>query len=129
MNNSDPFYGVMIEDCFVLYWEHQEETLRVICDFSLWPGNHAYVEPKNTSWKASYKLGEIILSKPEFLESFIPMNKAVQTMDPDGSIDYGCLDSIVISDKTIEIYGPFGIVKGKTQNLAFTYEIGSSAVT
>jgi hypothetical protein len=117
-SSSDPLYGVMIEDCFVYGWQLDSGNLVVDLDFSLWPGNKFYESPKTDEWTC-YKRGQLIARNIEILEGLRGMSEVMATTDPDGTKDYGSLDSAVISGNKIEIRGPFGGVRAETQNVAY----------
>ena len=118
---TDPLFGVMIEDCFVFGWRMEEDSLVVDLLFSLWPGNPNYDEPNQGDWTC-YKKGKLVVRRAEILEGLRSMSDVETTTDPDGSIDYGELDSALIIGDIIEIWGPFGGVRTKVQDVSYTLE-------
>lgn len=53
------------------------------------------------------------------LENFVHMDDVMNTHDPDGSTDYGCLNSAIIQGDSITIYGPIGEATIKTSDLCY----------
>lgn len=107
---SDPLYGVMVDDTWVTGWTLQQDILIVDCIFSLWSGNPYYEEPKVGEWTC-YKEGQLILHRPQISEGIFSMEEVEQTVDMDGSVDYGSLDSAVLENRALTLCGPFGTVK------------------
>ena len=116
--DTEPFYGVMIEDCFVHGWCFENQALVVECLFSLHPGNPNYEKPSSEDW-ACYKAGKLILRNPQFIGKLVAMEDVRKTVDPDGSIDFGSLDSADIDDGQLTLYGPFGAAKVALEDLQF----------
>ncbi|MCH2157690.1 MAG: hypothetical protein MK096_02785 [Oleiphilaceae bacterium] len=114
----DPFRGVMIEDCFVFGWRLEGKALEVELLLSLWPSNEHYERPKAGEWTC-YKEATLTLKNVCKLEKFVHVDDAMIFRDPDGSIDYGCLDAAIIEGDSITIYGPFGGASLKISDLGY----------
>lgn len=104
---DDPFYGVMIEDCYVQGWRLKKQSLEIECLFSLHPGNPYYETPPPDEW-ACYKAGKVVLRDPQFVGNLFSTEEVERIDDPDGSFDYGNLDSADIRDGQLTLHGPFG---------------------
>lgn len=111
----------MIEDCFVYGWRIENDDLLVDLDFSLWPDNAFYEPPKPGEWTC-YKRGTLIARKVEILEGLISLADAETSIDADGTVDYGSLDSATIKGDKIELWGPFGGVRTGLQDVSYTLD-------
>lgn len=118
--SSDPFYGIMIEDSFVFGWSLEGKALEVQLLLSIWPSSKHYESPKQGEWTC-YKVATLKLRNMCKLENFVHMEDAMKTHDPDGSMDYGCFDSVSIQGDTITIHGPFGEATTKTNDLCYEF--------
>lgn len=117
-DDADPLYGVMVEDCFVLGWSFENQVLTVECSFSLWPGNPNYEKPPPEDWTC-YKEGKLILRNPQLIGKLVAMENVNKSIDPDGSVDFGSLDSALIDDGQLTRHGPFGAAKVALDDFQF----------
>lgn len=119
--STEPLFGVIIEDCYVLGWKLSHSDFRIDLELSLHPGNPHFSKPQKGEW-ACYKPGHFLLMNCQIIEansmSDFPIN-----IDPDGSLDYGSLDSAAISGGYIEVWGPFGGVRSEPTDFSYTVDV------
>ena len=102
------FEGIYLEDCFVFSWEETEDELRFCIQASLWPGHPKYTEPKPDEWTC-YKDAVLVFTKKKSVSGLPAMDQVRHYIDPDGSIDYGCLNTLTLNpDGTYCVIGGFG---------------------
>lgn len=109
MSFESQFFGVLIEDCWVLGWRTDGDTLIFDILASLWPGHPNYEAPKPNEWTC-YKRSELVFHGVRKVSGLLPVHEVRQTVDPDGSVDYGSLDSIKVIPDGFSIIGDFGDV-------------------
>jgi hypothetical protein len=104
------FEGIYLEDCFVSSWEEAEDELRICIRASLWPGHPDYTEPKPDEWTC-YKDAMLVFLKKTSVSGLPAMDQVDHNIDPDGSIDYGGLNTLSLNpDGTYCLTGGFGQV-------------------
>ena len=89
------FYGVDLEDSWVLGWHFNSSQNQLVFDleFSLWQGNKHYETPLHGEYTC-YKRGCLIFDEITSIHDLLPMNAVKPTIDPDGSIDYGNIEGL-----------------------------------
>lgn len=104
-----PLQGVMLEDSWVLGWLQSDDALVFELEASLWPGHACYQQPKTNEW-ACYKRAQLIFEGVTSVEGLLDQSVVKFTVDPDGSKDYGCIESLQQSNGCFKIEGNFGHV-------------------
>lgn len=113
------FRGVDLEDSSVLSWYDAEHALVFQIEASLWPGHPDYVEPPESDWTC-YKKATLSFPAVERVDGLRQMYEVTPTADPDGSIDYGCIDALQRNkDGSYLLCGNFGDVTIECDGLIF----------
>jgi hypothetical protein len=113
------FQHVEITDCFVLSWGETDGDLVFTVEASLWPGHPRYTTPPKTQWTC-YRKATLRFPGLKHVEGLLPMPKTQSATDPDGSVDYGTIDSLWREDDdSYRLYGDFGEVTIHSDALEF----------
>src|SRR5438094_9384182 len=102
--------GVDWQDTFVLAWRMERDRLVFNVLASLSPGHPAYAPPPPSDWTC-YRAAELIFDGTRQVTGLKEMEKVRPTVDPDGTADYGNIDSLSRDDDgTFMLSGDFGEV-------------------
>ncbi|MGF1630271.1 MAG: hypothetical protein ACFCUT_12435 [Kiloniellaceae bacterium] len=113
------FRHVDLNDSFVLSWKEDGGTLVFEIEASLWPGHPRYTTPPKTDWTC-YRKAALIFPRARRVEGMPPMATAPSTTDPDGTIDYGTIDTLQRhEDGSYLLIGDFGEVTIHSEALTF----------
>ena len=104
------FSGIDLHDSFVLGWKFEGGSLCFELEASIWPESKYYVPPKPGEHTCYRKATLQFLGAKEVV-GLKPISSVRFMTDPDGSIDYGNIDSLVISNGDYSVSGEFGVVK------------------
>ena len=116
------FNHVDLQDSFVMSWTLKDNRLEFILVASLWPGHAQYEKPKKNEYTC-YKDAKLIFFDCDEVKGLMAMENTVSTEDPDGSIDFGNIDSLIEKPNGIfEVIGNFGtvIIVCKSMNFIIT---------
>jgi hypothetical protein len=115
------FRGVSLTDSCVLSWRQVDGSLIFEIEASLWPGHPRYAEPPKGDWTC-YRLAILTFPQASLVEGLRAMAEAPSTTDPDGSVDYGTIDTLLRNeDGSYLLIGDFGEVT--IHSGALTFEI------
>jgi hypothetical protein len=101
--------GIDLGDSFVLSWKKSEYELVFELVASIWPDSKHYTIPKVDEY-ACYKMAELTVTGFKVCSGLLDLESVKPTIDPDGSVDYGNIDSFIKTDAGFEIEGDFGLV-------------------
>ena len=106
----DEFDNILLEDTFVFSWHYSEDTLTFSVLASLLQSHPEATLPANGDW-ACYRPGLIQFSSVSSVSGLLPQDSVLPTQDPDGSLDYGCVDELsLVRLGEYCIAGEFGVV-------------------
>jgi hypothetical protein len=107
--NLEEFKGIDLNDSFILSWEQSTEKLTFELIISIWPESEFYTKPHPDEYTC-YRKGTLSFTGIESLVGLASMESTRYSTDPDGSIDYGNIDSLVKSERGFNLGGEFGEV-------------------
>lgn len=104
------FKGINLNDSFVLGWTLAKDKLVFVLEASIWPESRYYLPPNHGEYTC-YRKATIEFIDTISIMGLQPMESTPFSVDPDGSKDYGNIDSLTISNVAFNICGDFGEVK------------------
>jgi hypothetical protein len=104
-----PFVGVRIDDCWVMGWSVSPGKFVLEIEASLWPGHPAYEAPQPDEWTC-YKRAELVFEGVASVQGLVRQEDVSPHSNPDGSKDYGSIDSIDAFEGGYRVVGEFGDV-------------------
>ena len=113
------FDHVDLEDSFVLGWDFNTESRRLVFDLeaSLWKGHEHYTKPSHHEFTC-YKRAQLVFEDVESIDGLLSMEKVIFSTDIDGSIDYGVIEGFHQSGNDIYKFGgDFGEVTVECKDL------------
>jgi len=106
----EAFDSILLEDTFVLSWRQAPDSLTFNVLASLIQGHPDASPPAPGEW-ACYRPGIIQFSGVSSVRGLHPQQSVRPTIDPDGSVDYGCIDTLsLVAPGEYLIAGEFGVV-------------------
>ena len=106
----EAFDNILLEDTFVLSWHHAADSLTFDVLASLLQRHPEASPPADGEW-ACYRPGTIEFSGVSAVRGLLPQESATPIVDPDGSVDYGCIDELsLVRPGEYRIAGEFGVV-------------------
>ena len=112
------FEGIDLNDSFILNWQCTENEFALLIEASIWPDSQFYQAPKENEYTC-YKQAQLTFSNCKTIVGIKPMKQAKSNTDPDGSIDYGNIDTLAKTELGFELTGEFGNVQIQGGQLAF----------
>ena len=101
---------ILLEDTFVLSWDRSADFLAFQVLASLLQSHPTASPPASGEW-ACYKRGVLRFSGVTSVYGLQPQDSVAPTTDPDGSVDYGTIDSLAqVGPGVYCIAGEFGVV-------------------
>jgi hypothetical protein len=104
------FNGIDLNDSFVLDWSCENNCLSFKIEASIWPKSKHYAEPKPNEYTC-YRKAILQFINTVSVSGLKPKSAVMSSTDPDGSIDYGNIDTLQVVDGGFELTGNFGNVK------------------
>jgi hypothetical protein len=104
------FKGIDLNDSFVLGWEFNKDQLTLKIEASIWPQSKYYTKPKNDEFTC-YRNAQISFYGVKNIEGLLSIQSVKPTIDPDGSADYGNIESLAKTNNGFNLSGEFGVVK------------------
>lgn len=104
------FKGIDLNDSFVLGWEQSTDKLEFSLEASIWPQSTYYITPKQNE-HTCYRKATLTFSSIDEVNGLRSMESVKPTIDPDGTSDYGNIDSLIQNSNGYSIVGEFGSVK------------------
>src|SRR3546814_646704 len=113
------FRSVSLTDSCVLSWRQVDGSLIFEIEASLWPGHPHYAEPPKSDWTC-YRRATLTFPQASLVEGLRSMAEAPSTTDPDGSVDYGTIDTLHRNeDGSYLLTGDFGEITIHSEALTF----------
>ncbi|MDN5499121.1 hypothetical protein K5M76_02960 [Shewanella xiamenensis] len=112
------FKGIDLTDSFVLDWNHKNNCLYFELEASIWPESKHYAEPKPNEY-TFYRKAILQFINTVSVSGLKHKSAAMSSTDPDGSIDYGNIDTMQVVDGGFELTGNFGNIKISGGELRF----------
>lgn len=116
------FKCIDLTDSFVLSWNANETEIIFKIEASLWPESPYYLQPKSNEYTC-YRKCEIKFTGFTSYSGLIEQSLITPTIDTDGSLDYGNIDSLTKTNQGFKVMGEFGkleIINGKVQVQFYT---------
>lgn len=104
------FKGIDLNDSFVLSWNQTSDKVEINIEASIWPQSAYYIKPKSNE-HTCYRRATLIISGVIEVSGLLPMDAVKPTIDPDGTEDYGNIDSLTQIPSGYSIAGEFGLVQ------------------
>jgi len=112
------FEGVDLNDSFILGWTHDGGKLAFYIEASIWPASQYYSTPKAGEYTCYRKATLEFVGCME-ITGLHPIQLTPSSVDPDGSKDYGNIDSLVALESGFRVVGDFGDVSIRGGELRF----------
>jgi len=103
------FQGIDLNDSFVLNWSHEKHEVVFGLEVSVWPESKYYQAPKNNEYTC-YRKAILRFSGVSSCVGLLTVNEVKPTIDPDGSIDFGNIDTLSKIQDIFNLIGEFGDV-------------------
>jgi hypothetical protein len=101
--------GIDLADSWVLGWKERSGVLEFSVEFSLWPESPHYLEPKKDEFTC-YRHGILRFEGVTAIDGLRKEEAATFSTDPDGSKDFGNIQSFEDHDDSVRMSGDFGEV-------------------
>ena len=106
----EAFDNILLDDTFVLSWHQASASLTFHVLASLLQSHPNASPPASGEW-ACYRPGVIQFSGVSSVDGLLRQESVTPTTDPDGSVDYGCIDALsLVRSGGYRIAGEFGVV-------------------
>lgn len=112
------FKGIDLNDSFVLDWRFEDNCLCFELQASIWPESTYFVKPKPNEYTC-YRKAILQFVDTVAVTGLKPKSAVMSATDPDGSIDYGNIDTLQVIDGGFELTGDFGNVNISGGKLRF----------
>lgn len=112
------FKGIDLNDSFVLDWLLTETELSFELEASIWPDSEFYQTPKPNQ-HTCYKSAELKFSNFTKVTGLKLKSQTHASKEPDGSIDYGNIDSLTKTNAGYDLTGNFGNLQIQGGSLVF----------
>lgn len=112
------FEGVDLNDSFILAWAQEDGRLAFYIEASIWPTSKYYSKPKAGEYTC-YRRAVLEFTGAAEITGLRPTELTPSSIDPDGSKDYGNIDSLVASESGFRLAGDFGDVNIRGGELQF----------
>lgn len=103
------FKGIDLNDSFVLSWDHESDQLCFVLEASIWPESDHYSKPKDDEYTC-YRKAILKFVNLQSINGLKSMESTPSTTDPDGSTDYGNIDTLCQTENGFDLSGDFGLV-------------------
>ena len=104
------FKGIDLNGSFILNWEHGKDYLSFEIEASIWPESKYYTKPKPNDYTC-YRGATLTFINIKAISGLKSINETPNSTDPDGSVDYGNIDSLQKTNAGYEVEGDFGSVR------------------
>ncbi|PKH34582.1 hypothetical protein [Shewanella sp. ALD9] len=118
----DIFKGIDFNDSFVLGWSSNATEITFKIEASIWPDSPHYLNPKPDEYTC-YRKCEIQFTDFTSYSGLSEQSSVNPSIDINGSIDYGNIDSLIITNQGFKVVGEFGnleVINGKVQLKIYT---------
>src|SRR5690606_37464902 len=89
----EAFDNILLEDTFVLSWHQASASFTFNVLVSLLQSHPEALPPASGEW-ACYRSGVIKFSDVSSVSGLLRQESVTPTTDPDGTLDYGCIDDL-----------------------------------
>ena len=103
------FKGIDLNDSFVLNWANEGDQLCFELEASIWPESDYYFKPKDGEYTC-YRKAVLKFVNVKSTSGLKPIESVHSTKDPDGSTDYGNIDTLCQTEGGFNLSGDFGSV-------------------
>lgn len=114
------FAGIDLNDSFVLSWNYGKQNILIELEASVWPESKHYKALKCGEYTC-YRKAIIEVTNAKSVEGMLKQESAEPIIDPDGSEDYGNIDSLSVINGCFNITGAFGNVSVEGGELKFFF--------
>jgi len=114
------FAGIDLNDSFVLNWNSGQHNILIELEASVWPESNYYKAPKRGEYTC-YRKAIIEVVNAKRVEGMLMQENAVPMIEPDGSEDYGNIDSFSVINGSFHFTGAFGNVSVEGGELKFFF--------
>lgn len=104
------FRGIDLNDSFVLGWKQEPAQVVFEIEASVWPESQFYRTPKPDEYTC-YRKAKLMFQGCSSILGLRSMSDTKSTVDPDGTKDYGNIDSLYQTGAVFRVYGDFGEVE------------------
>ncbi|CAA0113597.1 Uncharacterised protein [Halioglobus japonicus] len=108
-NQIELFNGIDLNDSFVLGWTHEDDQLSFELEASIWPASEYYSKPKDGEYTC-YRKAALKFTSVKSINGLKPIELVPSTNDPDGSTDYGNIETLCQTENGFNLSGDFGSV-------------------
>lgn len=115
------FRGIDLNDSFVLSWKVEKRRLCFVLEASIWPGSEHYQPPEKKEYTC-YRPATLYFRDCDSVSGLNAMSEVRPSVDTNGEVDYGNIDSLTQIPGGFEILGDFGNVLVKGGQLDFRVE-------
>ncbi len=112
------FKGIDLTDSFVMNWNHEGGQVIFELEASVWPESEYYQEPKKSEYTC-YRKAILKFTEIKSCSGLVSTDTVKPTKDPDGSIDYGVIETLSKTDLGFKVSGDFGSVDITGGNISF----------
>ncbi|WP_330149770.1 hypothetical protein [Shewanella xiamenensis] len=112
------FKGIDLNDSFVLDWSYENNRLCFELEASIWAESKYYVEPKLNEYTC-YRKATLQFVNTVSVTGLKTKSAVMSSIELDGSIDYGNIDTLQVVDGGFELTGDFGHIKISGGELRF----------
>ena len=114
----DAIVDIMLEDTFVFSWHQTPESLIFNVLAHLLASHPDAAPPAMGDWSC-YRSAVIEFSCISSVTGLLLQESVKPTIDPDGSVDYGCIDELVLlRPGEYRISGEFGVVNVSAKSVS-----------
>jgi len=103
------FKGIDLNDSFVINWNHENDQIIFEIEASIWPESEHYQEPSKLEYTC-YRKARLIFTEINGSKGLLRIDTVKFTEDPNGSLDYGVIESLSRTSIGYQISGDFGSV-------------------
>jgi hypothetical protein len=115
----DEFNGVDLNDSFILSWYQDRDSLVIEIEASLWPESKYYSKPLEGEYTC-YKKALVSFRNIQSIYGLKTLNEVKPIIEPDGSEDYGNIDTLEKENGQFLVSGEFGNVTIKGGEFEFS---------
>lgn len=125
------FKGIDLNDSFVQSWKQGQTKEGEFILFkllaSIWPESPFYETPKPEEYTC-YKPAVLHFRHCKSIVGLQPITSVRSTLDPDGTIDYGNIDALSVTENGYDVVGDFRRVSISWWKIRLCFSINNIAV-
>ena len=108
-NQLELFKGIDLNDSFVLSWVQEADLLRFELEASIWPDSVYYSKPEDDEYTC-YRKATLMFRGVQSTVGLKPIDSVPSTTDPDGTVDFGNIETLSQTENGFQLSGDFGSV-------------------